>query len=194
MIFIQPENPKYGRIADPEKAAVGSLEEINTAWLTRFLILAGAAIFLPFFIHLPWITGPIINAILILVLFLCGRSSAFLVCFLPSFMALSGGLLPLALAPTIPFIIAGNLIFIFLIDWFYKRSRSDLKGYFSGVLAGAILKFAFLFFSVNLLAALLIKAPIMPLVIKMLGLSQLITALAGGAIAWFILRFLKYFK
>jgi hypothetical protein len=197
MIYIQPEksgNNQNDQIDNPDNIAVKNLELVNVAWLTRFLVLAGAAIFLPFFIHLPWITGPVINAIFILVLLLCGRSSAFLVAFLPSLMALSGGLLPLVLAPTIPFIIISNFIFVFTIDWFYRRSKSDFKGYGLGVFAGASLKFVFLFFSVNLLATYFITAPIMPLVVKMLGLSQLITALAGGVIAWFILKFLKYFN
>jgi len=171
-----------------------TMERVNSAWLARFLTLAGLAIFLPFFIHLPWITGPIVNAILILVLFLCGLRSALLVSCLPSFMALAGGLLPAVLAPALPFIIAGNIIFVFTIDWFYRRGRNDFNGYWRGVLGGAILKFVFLFFSVNILATFLIQAPIMPLVVKMLGWSQLATALAGGIIAWAILKFLKFFK
>lgn len=197
MICTRPENStddQNNQIDNPENIAVKNLELVNATWLTQFLILAGAAIFLPFFIHLPWITGPVINAILILVLLLCGWRSAFLVCFLPSLMALSGGLLPLVLAPTIPFIIISNLIFVFTINWFYQRNKSDFRGYCLGVLAGASLKFVFLYFSVTLLATYFVAAPIMPLVVKMLGVSQLVTALAGGLIAWFILKFLKYFN
>ncbi|MCX6795047.1 MAG: hypothetical protein NTY31_03650 [Candidatus Falkowbacteria bacterium] len=171
-----------------------TLEKIDAHWLARFLGLSAVAVFLPFFIHLPWLTGPIVNAILILVLLLCGLRSAFLVACLPSLMALSGGLLPAVLAPALPFIMASNIIFVATINWFYKRSRTDFNGYWSGVLSGAVLKFVFLFFSVNILATLFIQTPIMPLVVKMLGWSQLATAVAGGLIAWIILKFLKFFK
>ena len=108
-------------------------------------------------------------------------------------MALSGGLLPLALAPAIPFIIISNIVFVFGIEWFYKRRRNDFNGYWLGVLAGAGLKFVFLSFSVNMLATFFISAPVLSIVVKMFSWSQFITALAGGLIAWFVLRFLKFF-
>ena len=187
MIYLAPENFRAN-------TSVRAWEQINMRWLAQFLGLSAVAIFLPFFIHLPWLTGPIVNAILILVLLLCGLRSAFLVACLPSLMALSGGLLPAVLAPALPFIMISNIIFVVTIDWFYKRSRTDFNGYWLGVLSGAALKFVFLFFSVNILAAGFIKTPIIPLVTKMLGWSQLATAIAGGLIAWGILKFLKFFK
>ena len=173
---------------------VEALERVDAKWLTRFLSLTAVAVFLPFFIHLPWITGPIVNAILILVLLLTGLRSAILVACLPSLMALSGGLLPVVLAPAVPFIIISNMIFVLTVDWFYKRARTDFNGYWLGVLSGAFLKFVFLFFSVSLLATFFIKASAMNIVTQMLGWSQLITAIAGGLIAFGVLKFLKYFK
>ena len=186
--------PGNNAIDSPETVSAGVLSRVDVQWLTQFLTLTGVAIFLPFFIHLPWLTGPLVNAILILVLLLCGLRSAILVSFLPSLAALSGGLLPLVLAPAIPFIIIGNLIFVIMIDWFYQRAHSDFTGYWWGVLSGAFLKFVFLFLGVNLLATFLIKAPVITLVAQMLGWSQLITAILGGMIAWFILKFLRFFK
>jgi len=171
-----------------------TLEKIDVRWLARFLSLTTVAVFLPFFIHLPWITGPIVNAVMILVLLLSGLRSALLVACLPSLMALSGGLLPFVLAPVVPFIIISNFIFIFTIDWFNKNIRSDFNGYWSGILAGAFVKFVFLFFSISFLAAFFIKSPVMNIVTQMLGWSQLLTALAGGVIAFGVLKFLKYFK
>lgn len=171
-----------------------TLEKVDARWLARFLSLTAVAVFLPFFIHLPWITGPLINAILILVLLLTGLRSALLACFLPSLAALSGGLLPVVLAPAVPFIIIGNLIFVFMINWFYRRARTNFQGYWLGVFSGAFLKFVFLFFSINLLATFFIKMPVISLVTKMLGWSQLMTAIAGGVIAFGVLKFLKYFK
>jgi len=171
-----------------------ALERTNVASLTQLLALTGLAIFLPFFIHLPWLTGPLVNAILILILLLSGRRNAIFVSCLPSLMALSGGLLPLVLAPAIPFIMISNIIFVLGIDWFYKRRSQDFSGYWSGVIAGAFLKFVFLSFSVNILATFFISVPTLNIVVRMFGWSQLMTALAGGLIAWFILRFFKFFR
>lgn len=188
--FEEKNNLSDSGISTRENA----LEKIDTRWLTRFLTLSGLAIFLPFFIHLPWITGPIINAILILALLLTGRRSALVIACLPSLMALASGLLPAVLAPAVPFIIISNFIFIMAVDWFYKRARTELKGYCLGVGTGAFLKFIFLFIGVNLLATFFITTPVISIIEKMLGWSQLITALAGGVIAFGVLKFLKYFK
>ena len=96
-----------------------TLEKVNAQALTAFIGLAGIATALPFFIHLQWITGPIINAIFILVLFLVGIRSALVVALIPSLMALSGGLLPAILAPVVPFIMIGNAIYVLAIDRIY---------------------------------------------------------------------------
>jgi hypothetical protein len=177
-----------------EKVNEIALEKIDAKWLARFLSLTAVAVFLPFFIHLPWITGPIINAILILVLMLSGLRSALLVACLPSLMALSGGLLPVVLAPAVPLIIISNIIFVLAIDWFHQRAQSDFNGYWLGILSGAFLKFVFLFLATSFLAAFLIKSPVMDIITKLLGWSQLLTAVAGGVIAFGVLKFLKYFK
>ncbi|MCD4762172.1 iron hydrogenase, partial [bacterium] len=78
--------------------------KVNTRAIARFLALAGVASALPMFIHLQWLTGPLVNAILILALFLIGIRSALVLCMIPSLMALASGLLPAVLAPVVPFI------------------------------------------------------------------------------------------
>src|SRR3989339_550766 len=88
------------------------LTRVNMVVIVQFLGLAGLASVLPFYIHIQWITGPVINAILIIALFLLGIRSAFLFCLVPSLMALSGGLLPPILAPIVPFIMIGNIVYI----------------------------------------------------------------------------------
>ncbi len=191
---IPEDHSGIGQAPDTELSSVGILEKINVTALAQLLVLSGVAIFLPFFIHLPFLTGPIVNAVLILILFLTGRRNAILVSCLPSLMALIGGLLPLALAPAVPFIILSNIILVVIIDEFYKSWRDDFKGYWLGVLAGAVLKFVFLFFSVNILAAFFLKEPALKAVSQLFGWSQLVTALLGGLIAWGVLKFLKFFK
>lgn len=169
------------------------LAEVNTKTLTGFLALAGAAIILPFFIHVQLLTGPIINAIFVLALFLVGIRSALIICLIPSLMALSGGLLPAILAPVTPFIMIGNAIFILTIDWFYNNAKNSNSGYWLGIILGAALKFAFLFLSVSFITRLLIKQELAVKVAQMMSWPQFATAVMGGIIAWVALKWLKRF-
>jgi hypothetical protein len=161
------------------------LERTNVKWLAQFLTLSFVAMFLPFFIHQQIITGPIVNAILILALFFTGLKSALLIACLPSFMALAGGLLPSALAPAIPFIIIGNMIYVLAINFIPK------KFYFSGALIASGLKFVFLLVSVNIVAAWFIKGNLIGAVGRMMGVEQFITAFLGACLAYPILKFFK---
>jgi len=161
--------------------------------MTQFLGLASVAALLPFFIHLQWVTGPIINAILVLTLFLVGIRSALVVCLIPSLMALSGGLLPAILAPVVPFIMISNVIFVLGIDWLYQSNKSENKGYWLGIIVGAGLKFVFLLASVNFIGKLLIKQELIVKVAQMMSWPQFATAVTGGLIAWAILKWLKRF-
>ena len=170
-----------------------TLAKVNVQSLTQFVGLAGIATALPFFIHPQWITGPIINAILILVLFLVGIRSAMVVALVPSLMALAGGLLPAVLAPVVPFIMISNAIFVVTIDWFYNQMKDSSQGYWQGVAAGAILKFAFLYLSVSWITKLLLKQELAAAVSKMMSWPQLATAVLGGLIAWVVLKWLKRF-
>ncbi len=167
-----------------------TMEKVNIRALTSFLGLAGVATVLPFFIHVQLLTGPIINAIFILALFLVGIRSALVICLMPSLMALSGGLLPAILAPVTPFIMIGNVILVLCVDRFYDW-RPDARGYWQGVVVGAILKFVFLYLSVSFITRLLIKQELAVKVAQMMSWPQFATAVAGGVIAWAILKWLK---
>ena len=169
------------------------LAEVNTKALASFLALAGVATILPFFIHAQLLTGPIINAIFVLALFLVGIRSALVICLIPSLMALSGGLLPVILAPVTPFIMIGNAIFVLTIDWFYNKAKDSNYGYWLGVISGAALKFAFLFLSVSFITRLLIKQELAVKVAQMMSWPQFATAVMGGMIAWIVLKWLKRF-
>lgn len=168
-----------------------TLENVNVRGLTTFLGLSTVALALPFFIHLPLLTGPIINAILILLLFLVGIRSALVVALIPSLMALSGGLLPAILAPAVPFIMVSNVIFIVIIDRVYNYSKNQQQGYWVGVVIAALVKFVFLFSSVSLISKLLIKQELAAKVMQLMSWPQFATAVLGGAIAWVVLKWLK---
>lgn len=160
----------------------------DTGVMVKFLSLAIVATFLPFFIHLQWVTGPIINAVLILALILVGIRGALMIALIPSVIALSSGLLPAVLAPMVPFIMLGNAILVVSVDWFYRNIKNTQSGYWIGVGAGAVLKFLFLFLSVDLISRLLLKQELAVKVAQMMSWPQLATALAGGVLAWVFLR------
>jgi ABC-type Co2+ transport system permease subunit len=108
-------------------------------------------------------------------------------------MALAGGLLPAILAPVVPFIMISNVILILSVEWFYEIFKNTEKGYWLGVIAGALLKFLFLFFSVNVIAKLLLKQDLVVKVAQMMSWTQFVTAILGGAIAWVVLKWLRRF-
>jgi hypothetical protein len=166
---------------------------VNTKVMTQFIALAGIASVLPFYIHLQWVTGPIVNAILIIVLMIIGIRSALVLCLVPSLMALAGGLLPAILAPAVPFIMLGNVIFVLTVDRFYNYTKNAQTGYWLGVIAAAGLKFLFLLFSVNFITALLFRQELAAKIVQMMSWPQFATALAGGLIAWAVLKWLKRF-
>lgn len=170
-----------------------ALARVNVRSLSQFIALAGAAMFMPFFIHLQWISGPVINAILILILFLVGIRSAMVIALVPSLIALAGGLLPAVLSPVVPFIMISNAIFVISIDRIYDWSKNTSRGYWTGVLIGAFLKFIFLYVSVSFITKLLIKQELAVKVAQMMSWPQLITAVLGGLIAWLVLKWLRRF-
>lgn len=168
-----------------------TLSQLSVKDMATFLGLAGLAMFIPFFIHIQWISGPIINALLIIILFLSGIRSALLVALIPSLMALSGGLLPVVLAPTVPFIMISNAIYVLVIDYIYHRFPKEKEGYFLAISLASLLKFSFLFFSVSFIAKLITKSELITKVSQMLTWPQLGTALLGGVLAFIVLRWLK---
>ncbi|MFH0892706.1 MAG: iron hydrogenase [Candidatus Falkowbacteria bacterium] len=170
-----------------EQAAI-KLNIRETAW---FLAMFGVASMLPFFVHLQWITGPIVNAVLIIVLFIVGVRSALVLCLVPSLLALSGGLLPAVLSPAVPFIMISNVIFILSVEWWYMILKDDKRGYWLGVFVGAGLKTLFLFGGVNMIGGLFLRQELAVKAAQMMSWPQLFTAITGGMIAWVLLKWLK---
>lgn len=164
---------------------------VDVRYFVKFLALSGLATVLPFYIHAQWFTGPIINAILVLSLFLVGIRGALVICMVPSLMALSGGLLPAVLAPVVPFIMISNVIFVLSVDFFINLGKNKDIAYLSGVITGALLKFLFLFSSVGVISKLLLKQELAVKVAQMMSWPQFATAVLGGMIAWYILKNLK---
>lgn len=169
-----------------------AIPDIGTS--AKFLSLAVIATFLPFFVHIQWVAGPVVNAVLILSVFLVGIRGALFLALIPSVIALSGGLLPAPLAPMIPFIMLGNAVLVICVDWFTGGEVKKVKGYWAGVGTGALLKFALLFYASDIVVGLLLKQELATQVARMMSWPQFLTAMAGGVLAWGFLRVLKASK
>jgi len=135
--------------------------------------------------HNQLITGSIVNAILFISVVFLGVRGAILIGSIPSLIALSSGLLPLVLAPMIPFIIIGNAVLIIVFGYFKERN------YWLGAVLASTLKFLFLFSTSSIVVNLLLKKEVATKVAMMMSWPQLSTALAGALIAYLVLKSIK---
>ncbi|MGM0629341.1 MAG: iron hydrogenase [Patescibacteria group bacterium] len=149
-----------------------------------FAILLSLALFAPL-IGVQWITGPLVNASLFLATALTGVQGAVLIALMPSVLALSVGLLPAVMAPMVPFIMTGNVILVITFNYF-KNKKMPV-----GVFMASVLKFVFLYASSFVVAGLFMKSEFALKAANMMGWPQLLTALAGGIIAFCVLKVIK---
>ena len=154
---------------------------INRTAVITFVVLLGIASAAPL-IRNQFITGPIVNATLLIAVALLGMRDGLLIGLIPSSIALAVGLLPPVLAPMIPFIIVGNAILV--VTFGYLRS----KNYWLGLVSGSVLKLAFLFGTSSIVINLLLNQKVATSVAVMMSWPQLVTALAGGLLAYGFLR------
>ncbi|MCX6799648.1 MAG: iron hydrogenase, partial [Candidatus Falkowbacteria bacterium] len=163
------------------KALVISLEKTNVNYLTKLFLLLSIASIVPFF-HLQPAVGPIVNTALFLATALLGVKEGILVSIIPSPIAFAAGLLPIILLPMIPFIILSNIILVYV---FHKLWR---KNYWLGMFSASTLKFIFLLSTSSYILPFLTKQAIAQKISAMMSWPQLFTAIAGGILAYGILK------
>jgi len=146
--------------------------------------LLSVAVIVPLF-HQQMITGPVVNATLFVATAVLGVSGGILVGLIPGVIALSVGLLPPVLAPMIPFIMISNTILV-LTFHFLKD-----KNYWWGIIMASVLKFVFLYGTSSVVISLLLKKEVAEQVSLMMSWPQLLTALAGGCLAYGIIKWGK---
>ncbi|MFA5431789.1 MAG: iron hydrogenase [Candidatus Paceibacterota bacterium] len=149
--------------------------------LVQFSVLLLLVVFAPL-INNQLITGTIVNASLLMAVVLLGMRGAVLLCFLPSIISLSFGLLSMVMAPMVPFIILGNIILVHAFNLLRERN------FFLGLITAALLKFSFLFLISNFVISLFIKQSVADKIVVMMSYPQLLTALMGGVIAYFVIN------
>ena len=147
-----------------------------------FTIFLAVLVIMPAYIHSQWYTGPVVNALLLLTAVLVGTPEAIVIGLIPGVVALSSGLLPVALAPVLPFIMLGNALFI-LVFYYLKKTN-----FFAAIIAASIIKFTFLHTMTIFVISGLLSKKIAASAAVMMSWPQLITALAGGLIAWIALK------
>jgi len=137
-----------------------------------------------------FLVGPMINCILILTAFICGKWWGVGVGVLTPILAWLVGQLATPLILFIPFIMIGNSLFVYIFSLF-KKGQLVKKSI--GIIIGALAKYAFLTLaSTKLIGLFNLNFP--PKITKMLAISmslpQLITALVGGVFALIIIELL----
>lgn len=153
-------------------------------FLTKLIALLSVAMIVPLF-HQQMITGPIVNATLFVATAVLGVSGGILVGLIPSVVALSAGLLPPVLAPMVPFIMISNTMLV-LTFHFLKD-----KNYWWGMITASFLKFIFLYSTSAVVVNLLLQKGVAAQVSLMMSWPQLLTALAGGCLAYVFIKWRK---
>lgn len=156
------------------------LSLVENRELQLAIVYSSLIFFIPAFVHQQLLTGPIVNALLVLSFLHLGKSKAFFLALIPSTVALSRGLLPLALAPMVPFIMISNCLYL---EIFAKmQSRTQSKNFLAILLASAA-KAIFLFAISKLLMERIIVGPLSSKIAMMMSWPQFATALLGGSLA-----------
>jgi hypothetical protein len=168
-----------------DKIKADILNKERTLAMTKFAVILGLSVLAPLF-KIQMVTGPMVNALLFIATVMLGPYSAILIGLLPSAFSIAAGLLPWILAPMIPFIMVSNAILVLTFHYFYK------KNYWLGVAIASVVKYAFLFITSQTLVNLLMKgAPAAQAAAILMSWPQLVTALIGGIVAYFFLKFIK---
>ena len=147
-----------------------------------FAVFLAILIVLPALIHNQWITGPIVNAVLLMAAILIGPMEAVILGLMPSAMALSTGLLPLPLAPMVPFIMIGNTLLIVVFCYLRNQNYAFRLG------ISALVKFAFLHFAAVFVISDLLEQGVLGKLAVMMSWPQLATAIIGGIIIYPIVK------
>ncbi|QAA35140.1 ECF transporter S component [Clostridium manihotivorum] len=171
------------------------MEKINSNGLSKSaLLLAIAIAFQLIGRTIPeinqFLVGPIINAVLLLSVYICGVKWGVLTAALTPILAWVVGQLAAPMAPFIPFIIIGNIIYVIL----FGSVREKIYGIYIGIILGSFVKFLFLSLSASHLVKLLklgIPTKVLDKLVLSMGVPQLITALAGGIIAMVLIQILS---
>jgi hypothetical protein len=161
----------------------------NLKWikLAKIGLLVSLGLLIPALGLPQQVTGPLVNALLIITVVTSGVGAAMLVGMVTPLNALMSGILPLSLMVIIPFIALANALFVGIFGALRTRN------YWLGLGAAAVAKFGLLFTAVTWLVARPITVALAggpkpvalsAAIVNMMEWPQLATALAGGVLAY----------
>ena len=160
---------------------------MKTNKFTRTAILLALAVASQFLKNLSvYITGPIINCILIICVICCGLKNAAVLCVvlpLTSWL-ITGSPIISAMPAILPCIMAGNFVFVLAVWYFTKRSDSG-RNLYIGMAVGSAVKALLMWLTVSCLVLTLLgpnsglPAPALTAAKLTFSVTQLITALMG---------------
>jgi len=159
----------------------------RTVFISRLAILLALTMIVQM-IGLPQpVTGPLVNLILILSVLLLNIKAAIVIGGITPLLALWRGQLPALLAPMIPFIVLGNILFVFV----FGGCRILLRRFrlnawivdLIALVAGAGVKFLLLWSGAVWFVPLIFGKAFSPQFIFMMSTPQYLTALIGGGLA-----------
>ena len=145
------------------------------------------------------VTGSCVNTVLAVSVLIAGLGSGITVALISPVLAYLLGIAPQIL--TVPAIMVGNTVFVVALYCFAGKDSKKILRQALAWLAAAGMKFAALYaivvwlicgvFSEKLLAAGMLKAPMLKALPVSFGITQLFTALIGGAVALLIVPVLR---
>lgn len=166
-------------------------------WITRTAIFIALLILAQTFSKPlgQYVTGSLVNLILIVSVMFGGLLSGVTVALLSPVFAFLLGIGP-ALPPVLPFVMLGNLALVLVWHFVAGRGARQNKPLFMGValVAGAVTKFLVLYLGiVQLVVGVLLQLPEQQAAVLSASFSfpQLVTALIGGVAAMLVLPLLQ---
>lgn len=159
----------------------------RTQYITRLVFLITITLAVEW-IGLPQpATGPFVNFMLILTTYLLNVYAGMLLGFITPVLALVRGQLPVILSLYVPFIMAGNAIFVFIFH-IISRNKSGSGSEWSwrkwlGLFLAATVKFMWFYITAHLFLPLLLTHAVPEKILAILTFPQLITAIIGGTLA-----------
>ena len=168
----------------------------------KILWITETAMMLALLVTLQWltkpagqlITGSCVNAVLAITVLVAGLGSGITVALISPLMAYVLKIAPMVL--TVPVIMVGNTLFVVLLHLIAGGRKANLVKRIAGWLCAAAAKFAAMFALVKwgicgvlaptLMAAGTLKEPMLKALPVTFGVTQLFTALIGGAVAMVI--------
>jgi hypothetical protein len=143
----------------------------NVLFTTRTAILMALTLVIQMMGMPQYATGPLVNTMLYVASVFVGIWGGVAIGLITPVIAFWRGILPPPLGPMIPFIALGNAVLVIVYGLVVKRNK------YVAIVAASVIKYLVLAAAVRFVVA------VPPKIAQMMQVPQLMTALAGGAIA-----------